>query len=182
MILLKKTTYFFAIVSALVGLAQFAHGLFPVRTQEVQLEAKPYCDQGKRHIEDDINMDVSYFFKINGHHFSVPERIYHSFEEKDMLTMQRSRLDGRILNLSSDEKKYSLTYHRSFLPFWVSIWLYFIPLVVFVSETTQTHAWALRLFLFLSLISTATFIWSIIMGDSVLVNEATLTYPEVINY
>lgn len=182
MILLRKTTYIFAVISAIAGLAQFAHGIFPVNTEETTIESKPYCDQGRGSDEQSFSNNVSYFLKIDGHHFSVPERVYKAYENKELVTLERSSLNGRILEISADDKEHSLAYHRSFLPFWVSIWLYFIPLVVFVSETTQESAWALRLFLFLSIISISSFVLSMFMGDSVMVNEASLSYPAFGNF
>jgi hypothetical protein len=182
MALLQKTTYLFAVISALAGLGQFTHSLFPVRTQEATIESKPYCDQGRGVNDPNYSSNVSYFLKIDGSHFSVPERVYRSYDDQEIITLKKSSLNGHILEIAADDKRHSLTYHRSFLPFWVSIWLYFIPLVVFVSETTRESAWALRLFLFLSVISISTFVLSIVMGDSVMVNEAMLSYPPIENY
>lgn len=180
--LLRKTTFIFAVLSAVAGLAQFAHGILPTKSQEARIQAKPYCDQGRGIDEQGFSSHVSYFLKIDGQHFSVPERVYRAYEGEEIVNLKKSSLTGRILEISSDGKKHSLAYHRSFLPFWVSIWLYFIPLVVFVSETTQDSAWALRLFIMLSFLSIASFVLSMFTGESAMVNEATLSYPAIGNF
>lgn len=182
MTLLRKTTYIFAVISAIAGLAQFAYGILPVRTQEARIESKPYCDQGRGLDENSYSGNISYFLKIDGHHLSVPQRVYRSYRDDEVVTLTKSKINGRVLEIAADGKQHSLTYHRNFLPFWVSIWLYFIPLVVFISETTQGSIWALRLFLALSVISVASFVMSMFIGDNAIVNEATLSYPAMGNF
>jgi len=176
MILLRKTASILAIISAAIGVMQFAWGIFPTQSEEVKIDEKAFCDGGA---VDRSRANLSYFFQIQGHHISVPERIYYAYDKNESVQLHKSAINGRILEIEGDQKKHSLAYHRNFLPFWATIWLYFVPLLVFASETTQTNAWRLRIFGALAAIIIASFVLTIVMGDAAMVNETTLHYSEI---